>query len=127
MPVAALPTPAVLHLLPDEVATLVSLSSDAFGGDDDAFCWAAATASRRLGDRVHDAFAAFAARGSTTGALLVRGLPASVEVSTPLSWSSNAGSATPLARASVVLCHTLGHMVGYEAEGGGKLFQGACM
>lgn len=129
MPASAVPSghvPDVVALHADEQVALMALAEDLTASPSESpelFCRQAHRAARRLPDRLVEALADFAYRGSRTGTLLLNRLPVLDPPPTPPDNRSHLGETTQLARVQAIVNHSLGQMVGYEAEGHGRLFQ----
>jgi len=107
------------------LASHIHVCSDA-ENNADAFCEQVASLSQRLPSELHKSLAAFAAHGSMTGFLLIRGVHVdSVDMlpHTPPTNTFHVGMKTTLAKVQAILASALGTMIAYEAEGHGKLFQ----
>ncbi|MCT2584644.1 TauD/TfdA family dioxygenase [Actinophytocola gossypii] len=91
--------------------------------DPEAFCSAARSAGANLPERVRESLQLFARSGSSTGTLLIEGLAVGPVPSTPVDNTYHVGETTMLARAQAMISETIGHLVAYEAEGFGRLFQ----
>jgi L-asparagine oxygenase len=87
------------------------------------FCLAAGQVARQLPDRIQDALRDFSRWGSVTGTLLLEGVPLGPVPATPPGNRLHVGETTLLARAQAVVNEAVGHMITYEAEGFGRLFQ----
>jgi L-asparagine oxygenase len=87
------------------------------------FCRQARGAASRIGGALASALDRFGRVGSATGTFLVRGAPVDEAPPTPPDNTRHVGEETGTARLQAVLNHRLGEMVGYEAEGWGRLFQ----
>ena len=118
----------MIHLDPREASALQELilgvTASPVAAPDD-FIAQAREAARDVPERLRTAIERFGEHGSPTGFLLISGIPVddSSIPPTPPSNASHAGSRTDLARIQAILNQTVGEMIAYEAEGGGKLFQ----
>jgi L-asparagine oxygenase len=87
------------------------------------FCRQAREAAAELDGGLAATLDRFGRFGSATGILVVRGAPIGEPPPTPPDNTEHVGEATGMARLQAILNHRLGEMVGYEAEGHGRLFQ----
>jgi L-asparagine oxygenase len=87
------------------------------------FCAQARALARELPATLAEALWEFEERGSDSGVLVLRGLEIGELPPTPADNSTGVGAGTLLASQQAVLCHALGHMVGYAAEAQGHLLQ----
>ena len=129
------PEPLALDSLTLSVAeadALLSLAAElepvaSPSGAPEQFCRAANRLSRRMPERVLEALADFAFRGSRTGTLLLDRLPVpdagGALPPTPDDNKRHLGENTALARVQALVNHAVGQMVSYEAEGFGRLYQ----
>jgi L-asparagine oxygenase len=90
--------------------------------DPDAFCEAAAAAAGDVPSRLAGAVRDFA-RNGRAGALVLAGLPTGAVPRTPHGNGRHVGESCLLARIQAILAELLGHLIAYEAEGAGALFQ----
>lgn len=90
--------------------------------DPDALCEAAAAAAGNVPPRLTEAVRDFA-RDGRAGALILAGLPTGPVPHTPLGNGRHVGESCLLVRIQAILAELLGHLVAYEAEGAGALFQ----
>ena len=79
--------------------------------------------SLRLPSRIKCELEKFTKSGDEYGALLIRNLPNDTFVITPKDNKEHIGETTILARIQALFNEYMGHMVSYEAEGDGYLFQ----
>lgn len=79
--------------------------------------------SLRLPSRIKCELEKFTKSGHEYGALLIRNLPNDTFVITPKDNKEHIGETTILARIQALFNEYMGHMVSYEAEGDGYLFQ----
>ena len=79
--------------------------------------------SMRLPSRIKGELEKFKKCGHEYGALLIRNLPNDTFVITPKDNTQHFGETTILARIQALFNEYMGHMVSYEAEGDGYLFQ----
>ncbi|MGW4215215.1 TauD/TfdA family dioxygenase [Lentzea sp. NPDC004789] len=107
----------------DGVVELASSITEEAAVAPEKFCAAASRAARRLPDRIQDALSEFRRWGSDTGTFLIQGMPIGPVPMTPPDNTRHVGETTILARAHAMVNEFLGHMVAYEAEGFGRLFQ----
>ncbi|MBN6034191.1 TauD/TfdA family dioxygenase [Amycolatopsis sp. 195334CR] len=117
---------AVLNLSPAERQVLLDLARTVRtdpATHPEKFCADARVTAARLPARVGRALHEFARWGSSTGYLLLTGLPIGPTPSTPADNTHHLGERTLLARAQALIGEALGHLIGYEAEGFGRLFQ----
>ncbi|MGW4215110.1 TauD/TfdA family dioxygenase [Lentzea sp. NPDC004789] len=91
--------------------------------DPELFCVQASRAARVLPTRIHDALLSFDRRGSATGTFLIEGMPVGPIPATPPDNTLHLGEATLLSKAQAIVNEAAGHMLAYEAEGFGRLFQ----
>lgn len=91
--------------------------------DPESFCRDAKRAARQLPNRIAEALQDFRRWGSVSGMVLFSGLPVGPIPPTPVDNTSHLGELTVLARIQALLNEFLGHMLAYEAEGDGRLFQ----
>lgn len=89
----------------------------------DRFCMEARDASFEVPASVRRPVLAFAARGSTTGILVLQGLQVGPVPATPLDNAGGLASRTVLARQMAIIANIVSEMVAYEAEGHGHLLQ----
>ncbi len=118
--------PDVISLNGAEQVELLGLAEDLTVSPSDSpelFCRQAHRAARQLPDRIVEALADFAYRGSDTGTLLLDRLPVSEPPPTPPDNRSHLAETTQLAAVQAIVNHSLGQMVAYEAEGHGHLYQ----
>jgi L-asparagine oxygenase len=118
--------PDVVSLSGEEQVRLLALAGELTVSPSDSpelFCRQAHRAARQLPDRLVEALADFAYRGSDTGTLLLDRLPVSEPPPTPPDNRSHLAESTPLARVQAIVNHSCGQMVAYEAEGHGRLYQ----
>ena len=106
----------------DLLALAASVTADP-ATDPAGFTLQAARAARRSPGALWDVLHCFGLAGSTSGILVVRGLPVGDLPPTPQGNGHHVGATTEAARVQAVVNSCLGHMVGYEAEAGGRLFQ----
>ncbi|WP_344163838.1 TauD/TfdA family dioxygenase [Kribbella yunnanensis] len=92
-------------------------------GQPELYCVAARRAAQQLPERVHHALHSFGRWGSDTGTLLIEGIPLGRIPATPEDNKQHVGEATLLARVQAMFGESLGHLIAYEAEGSGRLFQ----
>lgn len=115
-----------IELTPREAEDLTILSayvtSDA-ARDPELFCREAKRAAEKLPRRIKESLWDFARWGNASGVLVISGVPVGRVPPTPLDNSEHIGERTLLARVQAMFNETLGHMIGYEAEGGGRMFQ----
>ena len=115
-----------LLVTPAEAQVLVALSSTLCADPTHhpvLFCQQAESATDSLPPRIKSRLAQFAQHGSATGYLLLRSVPINTEVDTPPDNKHHVGETTGLARIQALLVSAISHMVSYEAEGEGRLFQ----
>jgi L-asparagine oxygenase len=110
-----------------EVAASVLALTDMISADvatePELFCTQAAHAAAALPADLRAALHHFSRWGSQTGTFLIEGLVATDVPRTPGDNTEHVGAGTPLVRVQAMIGETLGHLVAYEAEGGGRLFQ----
>ncbi|MGY1739573.1 MULTISPECIES: TauD/TfdA family dioxygenase [unclassified Blastococcus] len=109
-----------------EIATLLELAAGVTadpGADPAGFTAQAARAARRVPESLWEVLHCFDLYGSASGILVLRGLPVRDVPPTPADNGSHVGATTEAARVQAVVNSCLGHMIGYEAEAGGRLFQ----
>ncbi|MGY1815698.1 TauD/TfdA family dioxygenase [Blastococcus sp. SYSU D00820] len=109
-----------------EVAALVELAATVTADpatDPAGFSDQAARAARRVPESLWDVLHCFDLYGSASGILVLRGLPVRDVPPTPDDNRAHVGETTEAARIQAVVNSCLGHMLGYEAEAGGRLFQ----
>jgi L-asparagine oxygenase len=89
------------------------------------FCEQAAEMAEFLPVRIRNVLTEFANEGSSTGMLLITRIPLDDETLpvTPPGNQVHSGELTIMARIQAIFNHAYGHMIGYEAEGDGRLFQ----
>jgi len=89
------------------------------------FCRQAKEQSEKLPPRIKKALTIFAAKGSETGFLLIKGIPIQPETipKTPEGNQHKLGETTTLAKIQAILVSSIGDMIAYEAECYGNLFQ----
>lgn len=89
------------------------------------FCEQAAEMAEFLPQRIRNVLSEFANEGSSTGMLLITRIRLDEEQLpiTPPGNTAHVGESTILARIQAIFNHAYGHMIGYEAEGEGRLFQ----
>jgi L-asparagine oxygenase len=118
--------PDVISLSGSEQVELMRLAHDLTVSPSESpelFCRQAHRAARQLPDRLVDALADFAYRGSDTGTLLLDRLPLNDPPPTPPDNRSHLAETTPLAGVQAIINHSCGQMLAYEAEGYGYLYQ----
>ncbi|MFC6023651.1 TauD/TfdA family dioxygenase [Plantactinospora solaniradicis] len=91
--------------------------------DPESFCRDAKRAARQLPNRIAEALQDYRRWGSVSGMLVFSGLPVGPLPPTPVDNTSHLGERTLLARIQALFNEFLGHMLAYEAEGAGRLFQ----
>jgi L-asparagine oxygenase len=79
----------------------------------------------KIPQRIRSILSEFVEQGSETGYLLFRGFPVNVNSieKTPIGNTFHIGEKTELAKVQSIIVSTIGEMIAYEAEGGGRLFQ----
>lgn len=118
----------VLNLTLQEISTLNNLISGVSASplvDPESFISQICDIIPHVPERIVHALHCFKQHGSSTGFLLISGIPID-DCSIPHTPSSNAfhiGSCTNLAKIQALFNQIIGEMVAYEAEGYGKLFQ----
>jgi L-asparagine oxygenase len=115
-----------IELTPQEAVQLEELAKHLTARPDDApeeFCRAAKRAAMHLPERLTETLYDFGRWGSPSGVLTVSGLPPGSVPETPPDNSRHLGESTTLARVQAICNEFLGHMIAYEAEGAGRLFQ----
>lgn len=120
------PATALLPLTTRERETLVELSIAITADpakDPILFSHQASEAALALPSRIRWTLRQFAARGSASGILVLANVPIGAVPETPPDNSAHVGERTLLARAQAIINHAIGHMIAYEAEGDGRLFQ----
>jgi L-asparagine oxygenase len=118
--------PDVVTLEPAEHEWLLELADELTVSpteSPDLFCRQASRAARRAPDRLVELLADFAAKGTASGTMLLDRLPVEEPPPTPPDNRRHLGEGTPLARVQAVVNHICGHMLAYEAEGYGRLYQ----
>ncbi len=116
----------VVALTGNERVALMALAGDLTASPSEApelFCRQAHRAARRLPDRLVELLCDFAYRGSHTGTLLLDCVPVDEAPRTPPDNREHLGEGTRLARVQAIVNHACGQMVGYAAEGYGRLYQ----
>jgi len=118
----------ILHLSPEEVKLLINLASNITAHPSNGaelFCEQSAKMALSLPFRIKNTLTKFANEGSSTGMLLITGIPMDNKQLplTPKGNSEHVGELTLLARIQAIFNHIYGQMIGYEAEGEGRLFQ----
>lgn len=109
-----------------ETARLVELAATVTAdpaADPAGFSTQAARAARQVPESLWELLHCFDLYGSASGILVLRGLPVHGVPPTPQDNRSHVGETTEAARIQAVVNSCLGHMIGYEAEAGGRLFQ----
>lgn len=89
----------------------------------EAFCREAKRAAIHLPNRLAEALRDFGRSSSVSGVIVFSGLPLGTVPDTPADNSTHIGERTKLARIQGIFNEFLGHMIGYEAECSGRLFQ----
>lgn len=110
----------------DEAGELLGLAATITADpatDPAGFTAQAARAARSVPGPLWDVLHCFDLYGSASGILVLRGLPVRDLPPTPGDNSAHVGATTEAARVQAVVDSCLGHMIGYEAEAGGRLFQ----
>ncbi|MGV9766765.1 hypothetical protein [Micromonospora tulbaghiae] len=107
----------------DELTRLASFLTANPSRDPEAFCRDAKRAARHLPKRVAEALHDFGRWGSVAGVLVFSAVPVGQVPATPSDNSTHRGEHTLLARIQALFNEFLGHMIAYEAEGHGRLFQ----
>lgn len=115
-----------IELTPREAQDLKILSAyvgaDATA-DPESFCREAKRAAEKLPRRIKESLWDFARWGTASGVIVISGVPLGDIPPTPLDNTEHVGERTLLARVQAMFNETLGNMIGYEAEGGGRMFQ----
>ncbi|TWP53887.1 oxygenase [Lentzea tibetensis] len=117
--------PAVLAVDEHEARQLAELARrlrDRPRDDPPAFCAAAAALAGNVPPRLVDAVRDFG-RDGRSGALVLAGLPTGPVPCTPDGHDRHVGERCQLVRIQAILAELLGHLIAYEAEGEGALFQ----
>jgi L-asparagine oxygenase len=107
----------------DEIEELAQDLATSPSSQPEEFCKEARRASWNLPKRLAKRLDHFSRWGSPTGILLISELPVGEVPTTPPDNSRHLGETTILARIQAMCNEFLGHMVAYEAEGAGHLFQ----
>jgi L-asparagine oxygenase len=118
--------PDVLTLNSAERARLLELAGELTVSPSEApdlFCRLAARAARRAPERLVELLGDFAAKGTASGTMLLDRLPVEPPPPTPPDNRHHLGEGAPLARVQAIVNHICGHMLAYEAEGYGRLYQ----
>ena len=118
--------PAVLTLTSAEQQQVVRLAHSLHldpTAQPELYCVSARRTTQQLPERVHDALHRFGRWGSDTGTLLIEGIPLGLTPATPEDNKQHIGETTLLARVQAMFGESLGHLIAYEAEGSGRLFQ----
>lgn len=114
-------------ILTDAEATRLAQLARSVASDPSAapvvFCREVKQAARKLPVRVLKAVEYFARHGSDAGILVVSNVPTGKVPPTPNDNTCHVGETTLMARCQALLNCALGHMLGYEAEGYGRLYQ----
>lgn len=113
-------------LCDSEASALADLAADLNGmlqANTEEFCQHALGLAHDLPYSLACRLTHFAGGGSGSGYLLVKGVLTGPVPKTPLDSSFHVGAGTLLAQSQAILNCAIGEMVGYEAEGEGRLFQ----
>ena len=111
---------------PAEAAELLALAGTITAdpaADPSGFAAQAVRAARGLPGPLWEVLHCFGLEGSASGILVLSGVPVRDLPPTPGDNRHHVGATTEAARVQAVVNSCLGHMVGYEAEAGGRLFQ----
>lgn len=108
-----------------EILTILgkSLKHNSPTNNTEEFISVANKLSLRLPSRIKRELEEFKKNGDKYGALLIRNLPNDTFVITPKDNKEHIGETTILANVQALFNEYMGHMVSYEAEGDGYLFQ----
>ncbi len=120
------PLPASVMLSPADHAELDHLAAAITcnpSTDPAGFCLQARACSESVPATLLKALRRFARLGSESGIFVVQNLPVGDVPTTPPDNTAHVGESLKPARVQAILNHTIGFMIGYEAEGEGRLFQ----
>ena len=118
--------PDSYRIFPEEATHLMGLAATITTdptAEPAAFTDQAARAAHRLPEQLWEVLHLFGLHGSRSGILVPRGLPVRQVPATPCDNKHHVGETTQAARIQAIINSALGEMVGYQAEGGGRLFQ----
>jgi L-asparagine oxygenase len=115
-----------IELLPSEAEVLAILAAYMTADpvrDPEGFCREARRAAEKMPRRITELLWDFGRWGTRSGSLTISGIPVGRVPQTPLDNRDCLAAAGVAARVQAMFNETLGHMVAYEAEGGGRIFQ----
>ncbi|HEV2998404.1 MAG TPA: TauD/TfdA family dioxygenase [Solirubrobacteraceae bacterium] len=119
--------PDVVELSAQEIGRLLELAGQITASpseNPELFCREASRMARRAPDRIIELLYDFAMMGTSTGTMLFSKVPVEEPLpETPPDNTHHLGETTPLARVQAIVNHACGQMLGYEAEGYGRLYQ----
>ena len=116
----------ILDLNNNEIDTLINMSNILTASpseDTEFFCSCSKKLSLCLPTRIISKLKHFAKYGTETGFLLIKTIPITDVPKTPPGNNYKIGEQTILARIQSILLHVIGEVIGYEAEGYGRIFQ----
>jgi L-asparagine oxygenase len=115
----------IIELNEDEIAILNDLAAQITvspSGECEQFCDSTRHLVEQIPERIREQLCKFSQKGSQSGYLLLRKVSVPY-VGTPPNNTFMVGETTQLARIQALFVSAIAHMISYEAEGHGRLFQ----